>query len=160
MIAFLVDQKLNEDIVDRLGAASCYRVRFLPRVRKAARMNLVMGRLRFDTMRLSESPIPCIRGWGGTGVAPLVGILNSNGSEGAMPQGPADPVIDEVPEVRHRISKRVGHDPARLVAYYMELQEQFSSRLVGATEIEEAGVPVAESPGQTAGHSEPTRSHR
>ena len=32
-----------------------------------------------------------------------------------MSQGPTDPVIDEVREIRHRISERVGHDPARLV---------------------------------------------
>ena len=59
-----------------------------------------------------------------------------------MSQGPTDPVIDEVREVRHRISERVGHDPARLVAYYMELQKQFSSRLVRATETEEAEFQV------------------
>lgn len=41
-----------------------------------------------------------------------------------------DPVIDEVREVRHLISERCGHDPARLVAYYMELQEKFRSRLL------------------------------
>jgi hypothetical protein len=40
-----------------------------------------------------------------------------------MPRGPTDPVIDEVREVRHRISERVGHDPARLVACYMELRD-------------------------------------
>lgn len=43
-----------------------------------------------------------------------------------------DPVIDEVREVRSRISARVGHDPDRLVAYYMELQEQYRDRLVGS----------------------------
>ncbi len=42
----------------------------------------------------------------------------------------ADPVIDEVREVRHRISERFGHDPARLVAYYMEMQEQYRDRLI------------------------------
>jgi hypothetical protein len=41
-----------------------------------------------------------------------------------------DPVIDEVREVRHQISARFGHDPARLVAYYMELQEQYRDRLI------------------------------
>jgi hypothetical protein len=34
-----------------------------------------------------------------------------------------DPVIDEVREVRHQISARFGHDPRRLVAYYLEKQE-------------------------------------
>jgi len=42
----------------------------------------------------------------------------------------ADPVIDEVREVRHRISERFGHDPERLVAYYMEMQEQYRDRLI------------------------------
>ena len=41
-----------------------------------------------------------------------------------------DPVIDEVREVRHRISARFHHDPALLVAYYMELQDQYRERLV------------------------------
>jgi hypothetical protein len=43
----------------------------------------------------------------------------------------ADPVIDEVREIRHRISARFDHDPARLVAYYMELQEKYRDRLIG-----------------------------
>jgi len=77
-----------------------------------------------------------------------------------MPQGPTDPVIDEVREVRHRISERVGHDPVRLVAYYMELQKQFSSRLVRAIETEESEVSAEEDPGPTAGRSEATRAHR
>jgi hypothetical protein len=41
-----------------------------------------------------------------------------------------DPVIDEIRNVRHQISERCGHDPARLVAYYMKLQEQYRARLV------------------------------
>jgi hypothetical protein len=75
-----------------------------------------------------------------------------------MNQGPTDPVIDEVREVRHRISERVGHDPARLVAYYMELQKQFPSRLVGMTETGEAGVPAGDDPGRAASCSEPAGS--
>ena len=47
-----------------------------------------------------------------------------------MRQRLSDPVIDEVREVRHRISAQVDHDPARLVAYYMKLQEQYRDRLV------------------------------
>ena len=42
----------------------------------------------------------------------------------------SDPVIDEVREVRHHISARFHHDPALLVAYYMELQDQYRERLV------------------------------
>jgi hypothetical protein len=42
---------------------------------------------------------------------------------------PTDPVIDEIREIRHRISARFGHDPARLVAHYMEFQKKFADRL-------------------------------
>lgn len=42
----------------------------------------------------------------------------------------SDPVIERVRAARRRISARFGHDPARLVAHYMELQEQHRERLV------------------------------
>jgi hypothetical protein len=44
----------------------------------------------------------------------------------------SDPVIDEIRAVRHEISARFDHDPERLVAYYMELQELYRDRLVRA----------------------------
>ena len=47
-----------------------------------------------------------------------------------MKETKSDPVIDEVREVRHRISARFGHDPSRLVAYYMDLQKQYEDRLL------------------------------
>ena len=47
-----------------------------------------------------------------------------------MNQNLSDPVIDEIREVRHRISARFAHDPAQLVAYYMELQKQYQDRLI------------------------------
>ena len=50
-----------------------------------------------------------------------------------MKRNPSDPVIDEIREVRHRISARFGHDPARLVAFYMELQKQYEDRLIETT---------------------------
>ena len=37
---------------------------------------------------------------------------------------PTDPVIDEIRETRRRISARFQHDPAKLVAYYIDLQER------------------------------------
>ena len=43
-----------------------------------------------------------------------------------------DPVIDEIREVRRRISARFDHDPARLVDYYMQLQESHRDRLIDA----------------------------
>lgn len=51
-----------------------------------------------------------------------------------MNQDRSDPVIDEVREVRHKISARFDHDPARLVAYYMELQEKRRDRLIGSAQ--------------------------
>ncbi len=60
-----------------------------------------------------------------------------------MRQIESDPVIDEVREIRHRISERFDHNPSRLVAYYMELQKQFDDRLIrnrrGVVEPAEAG---------------------
>ena len=47
-----------------------------------------------------------------------------------MKQNLSDPVIDEIREVRHRISARFDHDPTRLVAFYMELQKQYEDRLI------------------------------
>ena len=53
-----------------------------------------------------------------------------------------DPVIDEIREVRHRISERCGHDPAQLVAYYMELQKQYRDRLVDDATIPKRTEPL------------------
>ncbi|MES1242142.1 MAG: hypothetical protein ABUT39_11025 [Acidobacteriota bacterium] len=52
-----------------------------------------------------------------------------------------DPVIDEIREVRHRISARFDHDPSRLVAYYMELQKRYQDRLIRT----ERGAELTES---------------
>lgn len=46
-----------------------------------------------------------------------------------MKQPIPDPVIDEIREVRHRISASCDHDPAKLVAYLMQFQEQLRDRL-------------------------------
>lgn len=66
-----------------------------------------------------------------------------------MGQEPRDPVIDEIREVRHRISVRVDHDPARLVAYYIELQKQYQKRLVSTPEAEEARARSGDDAGRT-----------
>jgi hypothetical protein len=68
-----------------------------------------------------------------------------------MGQEPTDPVIDEVREVRHRISARVGHDPARLVTYYIELQQQSRGRLIGTPDVEGAGTLPGTDPALTHG---------
>ena len=52
-----------------------------------------------------------------------------------MKQNPSDPVIDEIREVRHRISARFDHDPTQIVAFYMEVQKQYQDRLVETTQI-------------------------
>jgi hypothetical protein len=41
-----------------------------------------------------------------------------------------DVVIARIREVRHRISEQYGHDPQRIIAYYLELQQQFTERLL------------------------------
>ena len=42
-----------------------------------------------------------------------------------------DPTIARIREARHRISEQCGHDPKRLVEYYMKLQEEkYADRLV------------------------------
>ena len=51
-----------------------------------------------------------------------------------MKPSESDPAIDEIRELRHRISERFNHDPERLVAYYMELQERFRDQMVGTHE--------------------------
>ena len=51
-----------------------------------------------------------------------------------MKQNLSDPVIDEVREVRHRISARFDHDPAQIVAFYMETQKQYQDRLIETTQ--------------------------
>lgn len=41
----------------------------------------------------------------------------------------ADDVIEEVREIRRKISEQFDHDPVRLVEYYMEVQKQYADRL-------------------------------
>lgn len=40
-----------------------------------------------------------------------------------------DPVIKRVRSVRHAISQEQGHDPQKLVAYYIEKQQAHQDRL-------------------------------
>ena len=56
-----------------------------------------------------------------------------------MMQDRSDPVIDEIREIRQRISARFDHDPARLVAYYVKLQEQYQDRLIERPKVPERG---------------------
>ena len=54
-----------------------------------------------------------------------------------MKQNLNDPVIDEIREVRHRISARFDHDPTQMVAFYMEMQKQYQDRLIENTQSAE-----------------------
>ena len=47
-----------------------------------------------------------------------------------MKQKLSDPVIDEIRDVRHRISARFDHDPTQLVTFYVEMQKQYQDRLI------------------------------
>ena len=55
--------------------------------------------------------------------------------------------IDIVRDARHKISERLAHDPARVVAYYIELQQEFRGRLLvekptlSADEVKEGPPP-------------------
>jgi hypothetical protein len=53
----------------------------------------------------------------------------------------SDELIAEIRRVRHRISERFGHDPYRMVAYYMERQKEHEDRLIRAPESEITGKP-------------------
>ena len=49
-----------------------------------------------------------------------------------MKESPNDQPIDEIRELRRRISARFDNDPAPLVAFYIKLQEQYRDRLIDA----------------------------
>jgi hypothetical protein len=72
---------------------------------------------------------------GPNSVRKLTMMMNPNAS---------DPVIDEIREARHLISERCARDPARLVAYYTEFQEQYRDRLIAtAKTAEHSDQPAA-----------------
>ena len=54
-----------------------------------------------------------------------------------------DPVIDEIREVRHRISARFDHDPTQLVRFYLEMQKQYQDRLMDPAKSVERRDPPA-----------------
>ena len=49
-----------------------------------------------------------------------------------------DPVIDEIREIRHRISAQCEHNPAKLVAYFRQIQDQYQDRLITSPRFEHA----------------------
>ena len=46
-----------------------------------------------------------------------------------MIQKQDDPPIEEIRDIRRRISATFGHDAHRLVAHYVELQKKYANRL-------------------------------
>lgn len=46
----------------------------------------------------------------------------------------SDPTLERIRRTRHEISEACDHDPYKLVAYYMRLQEQHKDRLVDTAE--------------------------
>jgi hypothetical protein len=67
-----------------------------------------------------------------------------------MKQNLSDPVIDEIREVRHRISARFDHDSTRLVAHYIELQKEHQHRLIESGKRAERTNQSAAQPGAPA----------
>jgi len=55
-----------------------------------------------------------------------------------------DPAIRFTRDVRHRISKRVGHDPEKMLQYYLALQRKYESRLLREQENLTGIVETAE----------------
>lgn len=49
-----------------------------------------------------------------------------------------DQPIEEIRELRRQISARFDHDPARLVEYYVKLQEQYRDRLIDTRKTTES----------------------
>ena len=41
-----------------------------------------------------------------------------------------DPTIQRIREARRRISEKCGHDPKRLIEYYIKLQQRHADRLI------------------------------
>ncbi len=66
-----------------------------------------------------------------------------------------DPVIDEIREIRHRISASCDHDPAKLVAYLMQYQEQFKDRLIYDPAEQPAAQPAVQPDTEKAAGSRP-----
>jgi len=49
-----------------------------------------------------------------------------------------DPAIECIREVRHVISGKFGHDPKKLVEYYIELQKKHKERTITLSDVREA----------------------
>ena len=52
-----------------------------------------------------------------------------------------DPTIERIREARHQISEEHGHDPQKVVEYYIELQKKYKRQLLDNSE-ENTAEPV------------------
>ncbi len=52
-----------------------------------------------------------------------------------------DPTISRVRETRHKISEECGHDPRRVIAYYIELERKKYSSQPTAPRVSGEGQP-------------------
>jgi hypothetical protein len=55
----------------------------------------------------------------------------------------ADDVIEEVREIRRRISAQFDDDPGKLIAHLMELDKQYADRMLKAPERDKKGKSAA-----------------
>jgi len=60
-----------------------------------------------------------------------------------------DPAIDAVRTARATISRAAGHDPARLIAHYIELQKQQSGRILRGPEAADGAAQQAVAPDES-----------
>ena len=51
-----------------------------------------------------------------------------------------DPVIDEIREIRRKISESCGHDPHKLVERYRELEKKYAGRFWKGRKYGRAGT--------------------
>ena len=51
-----------------------------------------------------------------------------------------DDVIARIREARQEISREQNHDPRKLIAHYIELQKQYSHRLLESNRVEHEAV--------------------
>lgn len=58
-----------------------------------------------------------------------------------------DLVIARIRTARHEISEQFGHDPMKLVRYYMDKQKRHGERLLGVAQGEVSATGVCATPG-------------
>lgn len=54
----------------------------------------------------------------------------------------ADPPIDEIHEIRHRMSEECGHDPKRFVRYLQQLEQKYRAQIQMFEDLRESGTLV------------------